>query len=33
VHATSTVGDGTEIRFTLPMAGVDAAEAMSANTR
>jgi signal transduction histidine kinase len=33
VHATSTVGDGTEIRFTLPIAGIDAMEAASANTR
>jgi hypothetical protein len=27
------VGDGTEIRFTLPAAGIDATEAASANTR
>jgi signal transduction histidine kinase len=33
VHATSVVGDGTEIRFTLPTAGIDAREAASANTR
>ena len=33
VHATSVVGDGTEIRFTLPSAGLDATEAVSAHTR
>lgn len=33
VYATSAVGDGTEIRFTLPTAGIDATEAASANTR
>ena len=33
VHATSVEGDGTEIRFTLPTAGIDAREAASANTR
>jgi signal transduction histidine kinase len=33
VHASSAVGDGTEIRFTLPAAGIDATEAASANTR
>ena len=33
VHASSTVGDGTEIRFTLPAAGIDATEAVSANSR
>ena len=33
VHATSVVGDGTEIRFTLPAAGIDATEAVSADSR
>jgi signal transduction histidine kinase len=33
VHATSAVGDGTEIRFTLPAAGIDATEAVSADSR
>jgi two-component system nitrogen regulation sensor histidine kinase NtrY len=33
VYATSAVGDGTEIRFTLPTAGIDATEGASANTR
>lgn len=33
VHATSAVGDGTEIRFTLPTAGIDATEAVSAHSR
>jgi signal transduction histidine kinase len=33
VHASSTVGSGTEIRFTLPTAGIDATEAVSANSR
>ena len=33
VHATSVVGDGTEIRFTLPTLGLDATEAVSANSR
>ena len=33
VHAASTLGDGTEIRFTLPTSGVDATEALSAHTR
>ncbi len=33
VHATSAVGDGTEIRFTLPTAGIDAMEATNASTR
>ena len=33
VHATSTVGDGTEIRFTLPTAGIDATEVARGNTR
>jgi len=33
VHATSVVGDGTEIRFTLPTSGIDAAEAVSADSR
>jgi signal transduction histidine kinase len=32
VHATSTVGDGTEIRFTLPIAGIDAMEAASVSS-
>ena len=32
VHAASTVGDGTEIRFTLPTSGIDATEAVSANS-
>ena len=32
VHASSSVGDGTEIRFTLPAAGIDATEAVSADT-
>ena len=33
VHVSSVVGDGTEIRFTLPTAGIDATEAVSANSR
>ena len=33
VHASSSVGDGTEIRFTLPAAGIDATEAVSADSR
>jgi signal transduction histidine kinase len=33
VHAISAVGDGTEIRFTLPAAGIDATEAVSADSR
>jgi signal transduction histidine kinase len=33
VHATSVVGDGTEIRFTLPTLGLDATEAVSADSR
>ena len=33
VHATSAVGDGTEIRFTLPTLGLDATEAVSADSR
>src|SRR5215207_9244387 len=33
VHASSAVGSGTEIRFTLPTAGIDATEAVSANSR
>jgi signal transduction histidine kinase len=33
VHATSVVDDGTEIRFTLPTSGIDAAEAVSADSR
>ncbi len=33
VHATSVVGDGTEIRFTLPTVGLDATEAVSADSR
>ena len=33
VHASSTVGDGTEIRFSLPATGIDATEAVSANSR
>jgi len=33
VHATSVVGDGTEIRFTLPTSGIDATEAVSADSR
>ena len=33
VHASSSVGDGTEIRFTLPTAGIDATEAVSADSR
>ena len=33
VSASSTVGSGTEIRFTLPTAGIDATEAASANSR
>lgn len=31
VHATSTIGAGTEIRFILPTAGIDATEAVSGN--
>jgi len=33
VHASSSLGNGTEIRFTLPTAGIDATEAVSANSR
>jgi signal transduction histidine kinase len=33
VRATSVVGDGTEIRFTLPTSGIDATEAVSADSR
>ena len=33
VNATSVVGDGTEIRFTLPTSGIDATEAVSADSR
>jgi two-component system, NtrC family, nitrogen regulation sensor histidine kinase NtrY len=33
VHATSAVGGGTEIRFTLPTLGLDAMEAVSADSR
>jgi len=33
VHAASVVGDGTEIRFTLPTSGIDARETASANSR
>lgn len=33
VHATSVVGDGTEIRFTLPTSGIDTTEAVSADSR
>ena len=33
VHATSVVGGGTEIRFTLPTSGIDATEAVSADSR
>ena len=33
VHATSVVGDGTEVRFTLPTLGLDATEAVSADSR
>ncbi|HEX5075710.1 MAG TPA: HAMP domain-containing sensor histidine kinase [Gemmatimonadaceae bacterium] len=33
VHATSVVGDGTEIRFTLPTSGNDAREVVSADSR
>jgi two-component system nitrogen regulation sensor histidine kinase NtrY len=33
VHATSSLGSGTEIRFTLPTAGIDATEAVSADSR
>jgi signal transduction histidine kinase len=33
VHATSVVGDGTEIRFTLPTSGIDATEAVNADSR
>jgi len=33
VHASSTVGDGTEIRFTLPTSGIDATEVVSVHTR
>ena len=32
VHASSVVGGGTEIRFTLPTTGIDATEAVSANS-
>lgn len=33
VQATSVVGGGTEIRFTLPTSGIDATEAVSADSR
>ena len=33
VHAASVVGGGTEIRFTLPTSGIDAREAVSADSR
>ena len=33
VHASSAVGDGTEIRFTLPATGIDATEVVSADSR
>ena len=33
VHAASVVGGGTEIRFTLPTSGIDATEAVSADSR
>ena len=33
VHATSVVGGGTEIRFTLPTSGIDATEAVHADSR
>ena len=33
VRATSVVGGGTEIRFTLPTSGIDATEAVSADSR
>ena len=33
VHATSSVGNGTEIRFILPTAGINATEAVSADSR
>ena len=33
VHATSVVGDGTEIRFTLPTSGVEATEVAHADSR
>ena len=33
VHATSALGSGTEIRFTLPTAGIDATEAVNAVSR
>ena len=33
VHAASVVGGGTEIRFTLPTSGIDAREAISADSR
>jgi len=33
VQAASAVGDGTEIRFTLPTSGIDATEAVSADSR
>ena len=33
VHASSVVGDGTEIRFTLPASGIGAMEAVSADSR
>jgi signal transduction histidine kinase len=33
VHGVSVVGDGTEIRFTLPTAGIDATEAVHAHSR
>ena len=33
VHASSVLGDGTEIRFTLPTTGTDATEAVSADSR
>ena len=33
VHAASVVGGGTEIRFTLPTSGIDATEAVHADSR
>ena len=33
VHASSALGSGTEIRFILPTAGIDATEAVSVDTR
>jgi signal transduction histidine kinase len=32
VHASSALGSGTEIRFILPTTGIDATEAVSADT-